>query len=122
LLHLTGEANAARRALIQFAGEHVFTLMPAHASGLPVQPTSLAHFLGGVIAPLGRSVTNLRAAYQSVNQSPLGAGWLASTGLPVDRERIADLLGFEGLVVNTFDAVAAVDYLALTVGVAADTA
>ncbi len=121
-LRLAAAANAARRALIEFAGEHVFTLMPAHASGLPVQPTSLAHFLGGVIAPLGRSVTSLRAGYQVVNQSPLGAGWLASTGLPVDRERIADLLGFEGVVVSTFDAVAAVDYLAIAVDAGADTA
>lgn len=120
LLRLAGSVNAARRALIEFAGEHVFTLMPAHASGLPVQPTSLAHFLGGVIAPLGRSLTGLRAGYQMVNQSPLGAGWLASTGLPVDRERAADLLGFEGLAVNTFDAVAAVDYLATAVGAGAE--
>src|SRR5690606_33829344 len=60
--------------------------------------------------------------YQVVNQSPLGAGWLASTGLPVDRDRIADLLGFEGVVVNTFDAVSAVDYLAVAATAGADAA
>ena len=122
LLRLAGAVNGARRALIEFAGEHVFTLMPAHASGLPVQPTSLAHFLGGVIAPLARSVAALRSGYQIVNQSPLGAGWLASTGLPVDRDRIADLLGFEGVVVNTFDAVSSVDYLAVAATAGADAA
>ncbi|MDQ3692332.1 MAG: lyase family protein [Chloroflexota bacterium] len=119
LLRLAEGANAGRRALLDLAGEHVFTLMPAHASGQPVQPTTLAHFLGGVIAPLGRAFSRLRASYLTVNQSPLGAGALASSGLPIDRERIADLLGFEGLVVNTFDAVAAVDLLAEAAGIGA---
>lgn len=111
LLRLAGAANGARRALLELAGEHVFTLMPAYAGGQPVQPTSFAHFLGGVIGPLARAVAQVRAGYLTVNQSPLGAGWLAATGLPIDRGRSADLLGFEGLVVNTLDAVAAVDYL-----------
>jgi argininosuccinate lyase len=119
LLRLAGAANTARRALLDFAGEHVFTLMPAHAGGQPVQPTSLAHFLGGVIGPLSRAVGHVRASYLTVNQSPLGAGWLAATGLPVDRGRSADLLGFEGLVVNTLDAVSAVDYLSAAAGAGA---
>ncbi|MDQ3411615.1 MAG: lyase family protein, partial [Chloroflexota bacterium] len=119
LLKLAEAVNVVRRALLDVAGEHVFTLIPAHASGQPVQPTTLAHFLGGVIAPLGRSVSRLRASYLTVNQSPLGAGALASSGLPIDRERIADLVGFEGLVVNTFDAVAAIDHLADAAGAGA---
>jgi argininosuccinate lyase len=119
LLRLAAATNAARRALLDFAGEHVFTLMPAYANGQPVQPTSLAHFLGGVIAPMGRAVGQLRAGYAVVNQSPLGAGWLAATGLPIDRERSADLLGFAGLVVNTLDAVAAVDHVVATVNACA---
>lgn len=122
LLRLAAAVNAARRTLLDFAGEHVFTLMPAHASGQPVQPTSLAHWLGGVIAPAGRAVLQVRASYLVVNQSPLGAGWLAATGLPVDRERSADLLGFEGLVTNTFDAVAALDHVAGAVSAGAATA
>ena len=120
LLELAAAANMARRALIDFAAEHVFTLMPAYASGLPVQPTSLAHYLGGTLGPLGRGFRRLRTTYAAVNQSPLGAGAMVSSGLPLDRERAADLLGFDGLVESTFDAVAAVDMVgeAATVAVA----
>lgn len=119
LLVLADATDAVRRALLDLAGEHVFTLMPAYAGAQAVQPTTLAHFLGGVVAPLGRAAAGLPPVYARVNRSPLGAFALASTGLPIDRERTAALLGFDAPVASTYDAVAAVDHLVEAAAVAA---
>jgi argininosuccinate lyase len=107
-----GEAMATtRRTALDLAAANVTTLMPVFVGGQPAQPSNLGHFLGGAIGPLGRAGARLSAIYTEVNRSPLGAGTLASTGMTIERERAAELLGFDGLVINTFDAVAAVDHL-----------
>ena len=111
VLDLARAADDAERALIEFAAQHAATFMPAFAGGQPVQPTTLAHFLGATIGPLGRAQDRILSAYDLVNRSPLGAVALASTSFPISRERVASLLGFDGLVPNTFDAVAAIDHL-----------
>lgn len=119
LLATTAATAGVRRALLDLADGHVFTLMPAYAEGQAIQPTSLGHLLGGVIAPLGRGAARLRVAYGEVNRSPLGAGALASTGVPIDRERVAALLGGEGAVASAFDAVAALDHVGQAAAAAA---
>ena len=111
LLRLGAAANLVRDALIVLAGDHVFSLMPAFADGHAVAVTTLGHYLGASIAPLARTAPRLRLTYQTVNRSPMGAVVLASSGLPVDRERIAELLGFERPIAHTLDATAAVDEL-----------
>jgi argininosuccinate lyase len=120
LLATMTDLDQLREAAIQLAEAHVVTLMPAYAGGQATQPTTLGHFLGGLIAPLARAATRLRAAYDEVNYSPLGAGALASSGLGIDRERLASVLGFHGPVPNTFDAVAATDHIAATADALAD--
>jgi argininosuccinate lyase len=95
--------------LLDLADAHVFTLMPVWAGSVPLQPTNFAHFLTGAIAPLLRAARRLHGVYEDLDRSPLGAGALAGPGLPVDREETADLLGTEGPVASTFDALAAVD-------------
>jgi argininosuccinate lyase len=97
--------------LLLLADNHVFTLMQAWAGSAPVQPTNFAHFLTATIAPLARAARQLRLTYEALDRSPLGAAALAGPGLPVDREETAELLGAEGPVQSTFDAVAAVDHL-----------
>jgi len=119
LLRLAAAVEGSRAALIDLAVAHVVTLMPAYSGGQAAQPTTLGHFLGGVIAPLGRADGRLSAAYDQVNQSPLGAVALASTSVEIDRERVAALLGFDGVVVNTYDAVAATDHVEITANAAA---
>jgi len=101
-------------ALLEVASAHIVSLMPAYVDGQIAQPTTFAHLLGGVIGPLGRGLDRLSSAYDSVNRSPLGSGSLASTGLSIDRERLAELLGFDGLVDNTLDAVSATDHIVAT--------
>jgi argininosuccinate lyase len=108
-----------RQTLIDVASSHVVTLLPVSIDGQIAQPTTLAHLLGGVLGPLGRATERLARAYASIDRSPMGAGSLASSGMPIDRERVAELLGFAGLVPNTFDAVAGLDVLAELAEVAA---
>ena len=114
--------SSLRQALHALALAHVTTHMPAHAGSQPVQPTTFGHFLGGLIGPLARAAASLPALYAGVNRSPLGAGAMVSDPVPLDRERVAGLLGFDDLLVNTFDAVAAVDHLAVVASWAEDVA
>ncbi|MEA2526740.1 MAG: argininosuccinate lyase [Thermomicrobiales bacterium] len=110
VLELGDALDAARRASLDLAAANVTTLMPAYVGGQPAQPTNFGHFLGGLIGPLGRTAARMTGVYAEVNRSPLGAAALASTGLGIERERAAELLGFDGPIVNTLDAVAAVDH------------
>ena len=120
LLDLAGAVNASRSALIELAESHVFTLLPVWAGSSPLQPTNFAHFLTGTIAPLMRVGRRLRNAYEDLDRSPMGSGALVGTGFPVDRDELSDLLGSEGPVETTFDAVSAADVLVTAASAAAD--
>jgi argininosuccinate lyase len=91
------------------ADTHVVTIMPAFAGGRPSQPTTLAHFLGPLIGPLGSARERLVSAFQQLNRSPLGASLLAGDVLAADREDIAVRLGFGEPVANTLDALSSVE-------------
>ncbi len=116
ILAITQSANAAKRALIGLAREHVSTLMPAYTHTQPAQPITLAHYLLAVVELMGRDTGRLRAAYSTVNRCPMGACAISTTGFPIDREFTATLLGFEGLQLNSYGAIAATDYLTETAG------
>ncbi len=119
LLALVEAVDAARAALLDLAESHVFTLMAAWSGSSPLQPTNFAHFLTGAIAPLGRAAARLRVVYGEVNRTPLGAAALAGPALAVDRDGTADLLGAEGPVESTFDAVSGIDHLVSAIAAAA---
>ena len=84
--------------------------MLAHTHTQPAQPTTFGHWMLAAADVLERDLQRLHAAYVTVNRSPLGAAALAGTGFPIDRPRIAALLGFDGLVENSYDAIAGADY------------
>lgn len=109
LLATIGQALDLRERLLAFARDHLDTLMPGITHTQPAQPTTLAHYLGGVLAPLERDTARLRAAYARVNGSPLGAAAFTTTGFPIDRGLVARLLGFGGVVENGYDAVGSSD-------------
>ncbi len=109
LLGAIGQALDLRERLLNFAREHIETLMPGITHTQPAQPTTLAHYLAGVLGPLGRDTARLRAAYARVNESPLGAAAFTTTGFPIDRDSLARLLGFQGVVENGYDAVGGSD-------------
>ncbi|HEY7838582.1 MAG TPA: argininosuccinate lyase [Terriglobales bacterium] len=103
-------------ALIKLAREHTTALMPALTHTQPAQPTTLGHYLAAAIECFVRDGGRLQAVFATVNQNPLGACAITTTGFPIDRELTAELLGFEGLQLNSYGAIAAIDYLTATAG------
>jgi argininosuccinate lyase len=101
-----------RRGLVDLAWKHRAALMPAYTHNQPAQPTTLGHYLMAYVEILERDAERVRGAYARVNRCPLGACAITTTGFPIDRHFTEKLLGFEGLQVNSYGAIAAVDYLA----------
>lgn len=95
---------AAREKLLAIAGRHQQTIIPAYTHGVQAQPTTLAHYLMAWESAIGRSCERLQQVYRRINMSPLGAAALATSSFPINRRRLAELLGFDGLVENSYDA------------------
>lgn len=119
ILRVLSELLLGGGALLSAAAAHVDTLIPAYTHTQPAQPTTLAHYLMAAVEVVERDAVRLRAAYQTVNRCPLGACAITTTGFPINRERTAHLLGFEGLQMNSYGAIAAVDYVLETAGAVA---
>jgi argininosuccinate lyase len=100
-----------RGLLIELIGQHIDTLMPGITHTQPAQPTTLAHYLLGVLGPLERDSERLRQAWTRTNRSTLGAAAFTTTSFPIDRDLTARLLGFQGYIENGYDAVGAGDHL-----------
>ena len=100
-----------RDTLLNFGREHLETLMPGYTHTQPAQPTTMAHYTAGVLAFLERDTARLRFAYETNNQSPLGAAALTGTGFPIDRNLSANLLGFDSVLASTYDGIGTSDNL-----------
>jgi argininosuccinate lyase len=111
LLDLAAVIAEVRLAVLDLAACHVETVMPAHTHTQPAQPTTLAHYLLAAAEFLSRDAARIEAAFTRVNQSPMGACAITTTGFPIDREFTAELLGFDGLAENSYGAIASIDYL-----------
>lgn len=119
VLALAVRTVTLREELARLARGHLTTLLIATSGQQAVQPTSLAHYLLAQIGPLERSSARLRELYGRVNRSPLGAVSGVGTALPLRRDRAAELLGFERVIENTFDALASTDVEREALGVIA---
>jgi len=99
------------RALLDRIESDGRTVMPGYTHLQRGQPILLGHHLLGHVWPLSRDRERLTGALIRVDASPLGAGALAGTPHPIDRRRVAQLLGFSSVVPNAIDAVAARDHV-----------
>lgn len=124
VLDFTAALNAARARLLATAARNVDTLVPAYTNGVQAMPVSYAHYLLAFADSFERDAARVREAYARLNRSPMGTAVLANSSWPLKRERLADLLGFDGLVVNSFDAgqVSSYDVPIEAVGIASSTA
>ena len=100
-----------RGTMIELVSRHIDSIMPGITHTQPAQPTTLAHYLLGVLGPLERDSQRLRAAFERTNICPLGAAAFTTSSFPIDRLKTAELLGFDGIVVNGYDAVGAADHM-----------
>ena len=103
-LALANGALKARAALLRLAEQEAETPIPAYTHGVQAQPTTLGHYLLAFSANLQRDLLRFREGYARMNQSPLGAAALGTSGFALNRERLAELLGFAAPVENSYDA------------------
>jgi argininosuccinate lyase len=101
-------------AMIDTAEREKETLIVAYTHGQPAQPTTFGHYLGAAIEILIRDITRLQEARAIVDQSPMGAAAITTTGFPIDRARVAELLGFANPLPNSYSCIAGVDYITST--------
>ena len=87
------------------------TYMPGFTHMQKAQPTTLAHHYGAYFEMFRRDRLRMKDIFKRMNYCPLGAGALAGTTYPLDRELTAELMGFYGPTLNSMDSVSDRDYL-----------
>ena len=97
--------------LMKLMEEHIDTYMPGFTHLQKAQPITLALHIGAYFEMFKRDRLRLNDIYERMNYCPLGAGALAGTTYPLDREYTAELLGFYGPTQNSIDSVADRDYI-----------
>ncbi|HLN45394.1 MAG: argininosuccinate lyase [Chloroflexota bacterium] len=100
-----------QESLANTAEKNVETIILEYTHLQPAQPVTFAHYLLARFDQLNRNLQRTQNAYARVNLCPLGAGALATTSFPIDRERTAQLLGFDSLIENSIDAVGSRDFI-----------
>jgi argininosuccinate lyase len=110
---------ALRGVLIESAGEHVETVLPGYTHLQRAQPVRLAHHWLAYEELLSRDAGRFADMRARVSRSPLGAGAIAGTTLPLDRAMTARELGFAGPSANSMDSVSARDHALEFLGAAA---
>ena len=116
-LYLRGEIDILKEglgrlltALVDLAEREADTLMPGYTHLQAAQPVSFGHHMLAWFEMLLRDVARLNDCRRRVNVLPLGAGALAGTTFPIDRARVAELLGFDAVCENSLDAVSDRDF------------
>jgi len=99
------------KALLSMAKEHTDTIMPGYTHLQKAQPITLSHHLMAYFEMFKRDITRLLDCYKRTNVMPLGSGALAGTTYPLDRQSVADELGFEGITLNSLDGVSDRDFV-----------
>ncbi len=110
LLEITDALLALRAALLEAAKRHADAVMPGHTHLQPAQPSTFGFLLLGLADAFARDAARLSGAWPRLNLSPLGAAAMTGSSFPLDRALLAALLGFEGLIEHTQDAIASRDF------------
>jgi argininosuccinate lyase len=115
-LRLLSSTMELRNVFLDLASEHHETLIPAYTHTQPAQPSTMAHFLLAMAENFGRDIKRLQRSFENMNFCPLGSGAITTTGFPINRERVAELLGFTAPTVNSYASIASVDYFTEMLG------
>ena len=99
-------------SLVSVAKNHQKTIMPLYTHLQQAQAGLFSHYLLAHADALSRDFERLYDTFNRVNQSPLGAGPVGGTSIPIDRQSTAKMLGFDGVVENSIDATSTRDFVA----------
>jgi argininosuccinate lyase len=111
LLELMKLVIKLQNSLIELAEKHVETLVPGYTHLHPAQPVTFAHYLLSHVDTLERDLKRLEETFPRVNLCPMGAGAIATTSFPINRDKTAELLGFDKVLENSIDAVGSRDFI-----------
>lgn len=103
VLDFNDAMNSTRALLLKIAGDNIDTLVPAYTNGVQAMPISYAHYLLAYEAAFERDAQRIHELYTRLNQSPMGTAVLANSAWPLNRERLAKLLGFDAVRENSLD-------------------
>jgi len=111
ILDLCEAMTLLLKTLLVQAEEHKETVIPGYTHhSQQAQPITLGHFYMGCFEMFSRDLERILESYPRVNKSTMGGAAIAATGFNIDRGRVAELLGFDGMIVNSMDAISAVDF------------
>ena len=105
------EIHSLRRTLVARARANVSAVIPGYTHLQRAQPVYFAHHMLAYFEMLGRDAERFRQARQRADVMPLGSGALAGVPYPIDRESVAEELGFGSVSANSMDAVSDRDFL-----------
>ncbi|HEV2325826.1 MAG TPA: argininosuccinate lyase [Terracidiphilus sp.] len=111
LLQVLQRVIKLREALLSRGETEAATVMPGYTHLQHAQPTTLGHYCLAVHDHLERDTERLLQALDVTDRCTLGCGAMSGTSLPIDRERVRELLGFAKLCENTIDSVSASDHV-----------
>lgn len=112
LQSLTENLRDLLRVLVANAERHTDIIIPGYTHMQQAQPISLGHYWLSWYEAFSRDFERLNFALSSLDECPLGAGALAGSTLPIDREMTCEALGFRQPTRNSLDTVANRDYMA----------
>ncbi len=112
MLEIAAEVSKLHDCFVAKASEYVDDIAPGFTHLQHAQPVSFGHELAKHAHAFDRDLSRIHDWHKRASLSPLGAGALSGTSLPISPERTAQILGFSGVVANSIDAVSDRDYVA----------
>jgi argininosuccinate lyase len=107
---IDGLLAGLQKQFVLLARKYLGAVMPGYTHMQRAQPVLLSHHLLAYFEMFGRDRTRMKDCVRRMNLSPLGAAAMAGTGLPIDRESVAEELGFAGVTANSMDSSADRDF------------
>ncbi|MFI3904440.1 argininosuccinate lyase [Ochrobactrum sp. S1502_03] len=110
-LELLDAMNETRKACLEAARRHIETVIPGYTHLQPAQPITFGYYLANVARGMEREYERIAAVYPRADFCALGSAALAGTSFPIDRDCVAQFLGFAAIAAPGLDAVASRDFV-----------
>lgn len=103
MLNYSDALDGLRQRVLETASKNINTIVPVYTNGVQAMPISYAHYLLAFNASFERDSQRIHELYKRMNRSAMGTAVLANSSWPLNRIRLANLLGFDGVIENSLD-------------------